>query len=65
MTSDRIFTAGDLSGLINMITGSTGNELPNVWRSVVSKIGKKNDEIPGEENITLGEKLAAIYFAGA
>ena len=59
MTSDRIFTAGDLSGLINMITGSTGNELPNVWRSVVSKIGKKNDEIPGEENITLGEKLAA------
>ena len=45
MTSDRIFTAGDLSGLINMITGSTGNELPNVWRSVVSKIGKKNESM--------------------
>lgn len=60
MTNDYIHTAGDLSGLISMITNSSGNELPNIWRTVVSKIGKNNnEEVEGDEVISLGEKLAA------
>lgn len=58
MSNDRIYTAGDLSGFVSMITNSNGNELPNVWRNVVSKIGKKNEE-DGDEVLSLGEKLAA------
>lgn len=58
MINDRIYSSGDLQNFISMITKTSENGLPNIWKNVVSKIGKREDENDNEV-VTLGEKLAA------
>ncbi len=56
MNDNKIFTAADMMNFVTNLDSIGGKELPNIWKKVVSKIGKKNDD---DENISLGEKLAA------
>lgn len=55
--NDRIISAADMMNFASSLISKNENELPGVWRKVVSKIGKKNEE--DDEALTLGEKLAA------
>lgn len=57
MTNENFFTPSDLQMFINNLTHTGDKELPNIWRNVVSKIGKK--DLDDNETLSLGEKLAA------
>lgn len=58
MNDNKIFTAADMTNfVVNFAISNNENEILNVWKKVVSKIGKKKED--DDEALTLGEKLAA------
>lgn len=59
MTDNQIFSAADMMLKAANISSFAGNELPSVWKQVVSKIHSYKDE--GEDNerrMPIGERLA-------
>lgn len=58
MNDDRVYSAADMMNFAAGFFSSNESELPNTWKKVVSKVGKKSDP-EDDEVLTIGEKLAA------